>query len=87
MVTYLDCDLNVPTMPCPTRYDGTITDIARYLRTNRPVGWVEELSKLQPMEEAAAKPTQENKKDWPVKFRHISPGVVLPRQVRVDRVA
>ena len=87
MVTYLDCDLNVPTMPCPTRYDGTIADIASYLMTNRPVGWVEEYSKLQPMERAAAKPTQENKKDWLVKFRHISPGVVLPRQVRVDRVA
>ena len=86
-ITYLDCDLNVPTMPCPTRYDGTINDIRRYLITTRPVGWYDELSKLQPMETAAGKASQEKKEDWPVKFRHISPGVVLPRQVRGDRVA
>ena len=73
----IDCDLNVPTLPCKTKYDGGITAIVKYLETERPVGWVEELSKLQDMTGSFVKP----KKSWPVKFRRISPNVVLPRQV------
>ena len=73
----IDCDLNVPTLPCKTKYDGGIEDIVKYLEQARPVGWVEELSKLQDMSASFAKP----KKSWSVKFRRISPNVVLPRQV------
>ena len=80
--TFLDCDINAPTMPCPTLYDGQIGDIVHYLRTDRPVGWTDELSKLQDMSTAAAKSRKEGQDSWPVKFRNISPGVVLPRQVR-----
>ena len=79
--TNLDCDLNVPTMPCKTRYDGGIGDIESYLEKERPINWTDELSKLQGMI-AAGKSQQRGKDNWPVKFRLINTSTVLPRQVR-----
>ena len=46
---YVDCDLNVPTIPVCTKYDGNIEDIGKYLLRARPVGWREEKSKLEDM--------------------------------------
>ena len=74
----MDCDLCVPTFPCTTKYSGEITSIINYLEAERPVGWIEEVSKLQDLSGSYAK---HNMTNWPVKFRLISPEVVLPRQV------
>ena len=74
----MDCDLNIPTLPSTTEYDGGIYSIRNYLCREKPVGWVEEISKLQDLAGSYNKPGMNN---WPVKFRLISPGVVLPRQV------
>ena len=80
---YLDCDLNVPTIPCETPYDGSIVDIEKYLKKERPVNWLEELSKLEDMAMAGHNNRTIEKNDWPVKFRMINRDTVLPRQVRV----
>ena len=74
----MDCDLCVPTFPCTTKYSGAITSIIKYLESETPVGWMEEISKLQDLSGSYNKPGMTN---WPVKFSLISPGVVLPRQV------
>merc|ERR1719447_1156045 len=46
----------------------------------RPVGWLEELSKLEGMEAAAATAHLLVSKNWPVKFRLINRDTVLPGQ-------
>ena len=68
-------------MPCPTPYDGSIGDAVHFLIEKRPRGWKEELGKLKAMESASIDPSKLDKNDWPIRFRHISPGVVLPQQV------
>ena len=73
----------MPTVPCGTPYDGSINDIANYLIKERPVKWLEELSKLEGMEQAGHNHRTVAKDDWPVKFRMINRDTVLPRQVRV----
>ena len=77
----IDCDLNFPTMPCPTPYDGSILKAANFLISKRPRGWKEELGKLKSMRTAAVNPNKLDQRDWPIRFRLISPGVVLPQQV------
>ena len=67
-------------MPCPTPYDGSIDDAANFLISERPRGWKEELGKLKEMSAAANNPNKLDC-DWPIRFRNISPGVVLPQQV------
>ena len=52
-----------------------------YLMRERPVGWLEELSKLEDMKAAAAAPHLLISKNWPVKFRLINRDTVLPSQV------
>ena len=79
----LDCDLNVPTVPCGSPYDGYIGDIEEYLCNERPVNWLEELSKLEDMTEAGYSVNKIGQDDWQVKFRTINSETVLPRQVRV----
>ena len=68
-------------MPCPTPYDGSIGDAVDFLIEKRPRGWKEELGKLKAMETASTDLYNLEKNDWPIRFRHISPGVVLPQQV------
>ena len=68
-------------MPCPTPYNGSIVAAADFLIKKRPRGWKEELGKLKAMETAANNPYKLDKNDWPIRFRHINPGVVLPQQV------
>ena len=79
----MDCDLSVPTFPCKTKYGGGITLTITYLESETPVGWMDEISKLQDLSGSYAKLSRTN---CPVKLRLISPGVVLPRQVS-QRVA
>merc|ERR1719234_983823 len=48
----IDCDLNCPTWPTHTRFYGSPNSAERYLMRERPVGWLEELSKLESMSAA-----------------------------------
>ena len=77
----IDVDLNCPTWPTHTRFDGSINDAAGYLMRERPVGWLEELSKLEDMTGAASLPHLLLSKTWPVKFRLINRNTVQPGQV------
>ena len=52
----IDCDLNCPTWPTHTRFDGNPYHVSQYLMKKRPVGWLEELSKLEDMTGAADTP-------------------------------
>merc|ERR1711978_61864 len=45
-----------------------------------PVGWLEEHSKVENMEEARGSPHLVDSKSWPVKFRLINRDKVLPGQ-------
>ena len=78
----IDCDLNAPTVPCQTSYDGRVGEIGRFLVEKRPVNWIEETSKLESMEHIAPS-SNIAKHEWPVKFRMINADTVLPRQVSV----
>ena len=73
----------MPTVPCATPYDGDVQEIRNFLEEEKPVNWLEELSKLEDMSEAGNTYRALAKDDWPVKFRAISRDTVLPRQVRV----
>ena len=76
----MDIDLNYPTWPTHTRFDGSTNDASNYLMSERPVGWLGELSKLEMMT-AAASSAHLISKTWPVKFRLINRDTVLPSQV------
>ena len=60
-------------------YDGDTNSYERFLKTSRPVGWREEMSKLEGMESAGAYPGVTRS----VRIRCISPGVVIPSQVSI----
>ena len=77
---YVDCDLNVPSLKTSNReaYDGTPFDYWRYLLTERPVYWREEMTKQEDMQTARFQPGIIRS----VRFRAITPDVILPSQVR-----
>ena len=77
----IDVDLNCPTWPTHTRFSGSNNDALKYLMRERPVGWLEELSKLENMSAAGASAHLLTCKSWPVKFRLINRETVLPSQV------
>jgi len=77
----IDCDMNCPTWPTHTRCEGHDRYSSVYLQTKRPVGWLEELSKLEDMASAAGSAHLLTAKSWPVKFRLINRDTVLPGQV------
>ena len=79
--SYVDCDINIPTIPTSTRYDGSINDICKYLRRVKPVGWLEELSKLEDMSGVVGSFHFIGADSWQVKMRMINRDTVLPRQV------
>ena len=60
---------------------GRIHDTEGYLIRERPVGWLEELSKLEDLHPAISSPHLLTSKSWPVKFRLINKATVLPSQV------
>ena len=78
---YLDMDLTAPNFSTSNidSYDGSITSYESFLRTSRPVGWREEMSKLEDMASAGAAPGVSRS----VRIRCISPGVVIPSQVSI----
>ena len=78
----IDVDLNWPTWPTHTRFNGSIKDYGNYLMRERPVGWLEEYSKLEMMTAACASAhLLTSNIIWPVKFRLINRDTVLPSQV------
>ena len=78
----MDIDLNCPTWPTHTRYDGGTNNAYQYLMRKRPVGWLEEFSKLESMTSAGALPhLLTSNIIWPVKFRLINRDTLLPIQV------
>ena len=58
-------------------YNGSANSYWRFLRSSRPVGWREELGKLENMFSACGYPGVTRS----VRIRCISPGVVIPSQV------
>ena len=79
--SYVDCDINIPTIPTSTRYDGSINDVQKYLMRVQPVGWIEESSKLENMKSAGDSFHLIGADSWQVKMRMINRDTVLPRQV------
>ena len=78
---YLDMDLTAPNFSTSNidSYDGDFNSYRRFLQTSRPVGWREEMSKLEDMTSAGANPGVTRS----VRIRCISPGVVIPSQVSI----
>ena len=76
--SYIDCDINIPTIPTCTRYDGAINDVHKYLARVKPVGWLEEWGKLEDMSSAGR--SSHRAESWQVKMRMINRDTVLPRQ-------
>ena len=78
---YLDMDLTAPNFSTSNidSYNGSADSYDRFLRTFRPVGWREEMSKLENMTSAGAYPGVTRS----VRIRCISPGVVIPSQVSI----
>ena len=72
-------DLNCPSLRTRNigAYDGSTESYEKYLENTRPVGWREEMSKLESRESAQAYPGVSRS----VRIRCISPGVVIPSQV------
>ena len=77
----VDCDINIPTIPTCTRYSGSNSAVQGFLKRVRPVGWLEELSKLEDMRSVSNSPHMIGAETWQVKMRMINRDSVLPRQV------
>merc|ERR1712130_1073285 len=54
--SYVDCDINIPTIPTSTGCDGSTSGVIDFLLRVQPVGWVEEMSKLEDMGSARSLP-------------------------------
>ena len=78
---YLDMDLTAPNFSTSNidSYDGDTRSYNGFLQTSRPVGWREEMSKLEKLEAAGNLPGVTRS----VRIRCISPGVVIPSQVSI----
>ena len=61
-------------------YNGSTNSYERYLYNTRPVGWREELGKLENMYSASGYPDVTRS----VRIRCISPGVIIPSQVNIQ---
>jgi hypothetical protein len=79
--SYVDCDINIPTIPTSTKYNGSIGDVRYYLMRVHPVGWLEESSKLEDMTFAGNSSHLIGADSWQVKMRMINRETVLPRQL------
>ena len=76
---HVDIDLNVPSVKTSNidQYNGGTNDYKNYLMRERPVYWREEMAKQENMMSASAMPGIIRS----VRFRAITPDVVLPSQV------
>ena len=72
---YVDCDLNIPTIPICTEYDGNIEEIGGFLLKERPVGWLEEKGKLEDMGAAGGSPHLQVDENWQVEFTSLCKGL------------
>ena len=81
----VDCDINVPTIPTSTYFDGSVDKVQDFLERTKPVGWLEELSKLEDHRPAAAMPHLIDAQSWQVKMRRVNMDTVLPRQVSIKK--
>ena len=79
---YLDMDLCCPSLSTSNidSYDGSANSYRDYLRSSCPVGWREELGKLEDMASAGGYFDVTRC----VRIRCISPGVVIPSQVNIQ---
>ena len=79
---YLDMDLCCPSLRTSNidSYNGSIISYENFLRSSCPVGWREELGKLEDMASARSYPDVTRS----VRIRCISPGVVIPSQVNIQ---
>ena len=77
----VDCDLNVPTLPSLTPYDGNVYEVKKYLSTSMPVGWREEYDRLVDMAGPYASHRTRICYSDVIKMRRIDRDTVLPRQV------
>ena len=77
---YLDMDLTAPNFSTSNidSYNGSTNSYQMFLVTSRPVGWREEMGKLEEMASAAVPGVTRS-----VRIRCISPGVVIPSQVSI----
>ena len=84
--SYVDCDINIPTIPTDTRYNGDHSDAVNYLVKARPVGWLEEITKMENMscENSSHLIGEES---WQVKMRMINRDTVHPRQVSLQNIS
>merc|ERR1719234_176112 len=78
--TYIDCDINIPTIPTCTRYEGDPTAALTYLIRVNPLGWLEERSKVDDMSQTRGLPHLIGAESWQVKMRMLNRDIVLPRQ-------
>ena len=76
---HVDIDLNVPSVKTSNidQYDGSTNDYILYLMREKPVYWREEMAKQENMTSAGAFTDIIRS----VRFRAITPDVVLPSQV------
>ena len=74
--TMVDCDINVPTIPTNSSYDGGVDEVKEGLSKVRPVGWLEESGKQEDLRSAYVEQYKGH-----VKMRRVNRGCVLPRQV------
>ena len=79
--SFIDCDINIPTIPTSTRYDGSISSVSEFLMGVQPVGWLEEFDKLEDMIRSSYMSHLIGADSWQVKMRMINRDTVLPRQV------
>jgi len=73
------CDLSVTTVSSST----PLTDVSQsdYLLNKRPKKWLEELAKIHSLPSDSGDYRLIEQQEFQVRFRHISPGVVLPQKV------
>ena len=81
---YLDMDLTAPNFSTSNidSYDGSPNNYQQFLWTSRPVGWREEMSKLEELSCVQSIPGVTRS----VRIRCISPGVVIPSQVSIQKM-
>ena len=79
-VQMVDVDINVPSFRCSNSgdYTGGIGDYRSFLTRTRPVGWRDEVAKLQNMESASATDATRS-----CRVKLINMDTVLPSQVTI----
>ena len=76
----VDVDINVPSFKCSNSgdYDGSINDYKSFLTRTRPVGWRDEVAKLQDMSSVAGSDVIRS-----CRVKLVNMDTVLPSQVTI----